>query len=70
MPTATVMQFPTINPTSIGTVDPPEAAALLKVSVKTLIKMAASGEIPSRRAGRLWRFSAPALERWMNEDAA
>jgi excisionase family DNA binding protein len=60
------MTDPALN--TIKTLTPPEAAALLKISVKTLIKVAAAGQIPSRRAGRLWRFSAPALERWMNED--
>lgn len=44
---------------------PPEAAALLKISTKTLFKMAAAKEIPAFRAGRLWRFPAVALEKWL-----
>jgi excisionase family DNA binding protein len=44
---------------------PPEAAALLQVSTKTLLKMASEGKIPAFRAGRLWRFPTVALERWL-----
>ena len=44
---------------------PPEAAALLQISQKTLFKMAAAEEIPAFRAGRLWRFPATALEKWL-----
>jgi excisionase family DNA binding protein len=46
---------------------PPKTAALLKISEKTLIKMASSGQIPSFRAGRLWRFSTVKLEHWLND---
>jgi excisionase family DNA binding protein len=44
---------------------PPQAAAMLQVSVKTLIKMAVAGQIPCFRAGRLWRFPAAGLEKWL-----
>jgi excisionase family DNA binding protein len=46
---------------------PPQAAAMLAISEKTLIKMAIAGQIPSFRAGRLWRFSTAKVERWLNE---
>jgi excisionase family DNA binding protein len=59
---ATVLQFP-----SLSVLTPPQAAERLQISQKTLIKMAASGEIPSFRAGRLWRFSTAKLERWLND---
>ena len=42
-----------------------QAAELLQISTKTLIKMASAGQIPSFRAGDLWRFSAVALENWL-----
>ena len=38
---------------------------MLQVSEKTLIKMATAGKLPSFRAGRLWRFPAVALEKWL-----
>jgi excisionase family DNA binding protein len=44
---------------------PPQAAALLQISEKTLLKMAAAGDLPAFRAGRLWRFPASALEKWL-----
>ena len=46
---------------------PPEAASLLQISEKTLLKMAKAGEIPAFRAGRLWRFPAIALEKWLSQ---
>ena len=33
-----------------------EAALLLKVSTKTLLKLARAGELPGRKVGRAWRF--------------
>ena len=46
---------------------PVQAAELLQISVKTLIKMASNGEIPAFRAGRLWRFPTAALENWLTQ---
>jgi len=60
--TAPVMPFP-----SPVVMTPPQAAAMLAISEKTLIKMAISGQIPSFRAGRLWRFSTAKVVRWLNE---
>jgi excisionase family DNA binding protein len=45
---------------------PPQAAELLQISTKTLIKMAAAGKLPCFRAGRLWRFPAARLVEWLN----
>lgn len=45
---------------------PPQAAELLQVSTKTLLKMAADEKIPAFRAGRLWRFPTAALEAWLS----
>lgn len=33
-----------------------EAAALLKVSTKTLLRLARSGDLPGQKVGRAWRF--------------
>lgn len=45
--------------------DSEEAAALLKIHPKTLQKLARSGEITGIQIGRLWRFRASALNRWL-----
>ena len=44
---------------------PIEAAALLQISTKTLLKMAAANQVPAFCAGRLWRFPAAGLEQWL-----
>lgn len=33
-----------------------EAAALLRVSVKTVYRLVAAGRLPGRKVGRSWRF--------------
>lgn len=33
-----------------------EAARLLKLSTKTLLRLARSGSIPGNKVGRVWRF--------------
>jgi excisionase family DNA binding protein len=43
-----------------------EAAAILKCHPKTLRLMAMEGKIPSRRVGRLWRFSLAKIKEWLN----
>ena len=58
----------------VKTVQPPEdtndatpvldaagAANLLRVSSKTVLRLARSGEIPGRKIGREWRFAREAL---------
>lgn len=45
--------------------DSTEAAALLRIHPKTLQKLARSGEIAGIQIGRLWRFRASALNRWL-----
>lgn len=44
-----------------------EAAELLSVTEGTVRDMAARGELPALRVGRLWRFPRVALERWIEE---
>jgi excisionase family DNA binding protein len=43
-----------------------EAAVILKCHPKTLRLMAMDGKIPSRRVGRLWRFSLAKIKEWLN----
>ena len=37
------------------------AAFLLKVSTKTVLRLARAGELPARKVGREWRFETSAL---------
>ena len=50
-------------------IDSDEAAALLKIHPKTLQKMARHGEIAAVQIGKLWRFRASALNRWLKKIA-
>jgi excisionase family DNA binding protein len=60
------MSIATLPPcTSPKVMTPPQAAALLSISEKTLFKMASARQIPAFRAGRLWRFPTEALEKWL-----
>jgi len=45
--------------------DSDEAAALLKIHPKTLQRLARQGGIAGIQIGRLWRFRASALNRWL-----
>jgi len=42
-----------------------EAAEILKMHKETLRAKAASGEIPARKGGKRWVFSAAKLEEWL-----
>ena len=46
--------------------DSDEAAALLNIHPKTLQKMARHGNIAGVQIGRLWRFRASELDRWLS----
>ena len=62
-------------PSSIGStgfeplLDSEEAAALLKIHPKTLQKLARTGKVDAIQIGKLWRFRASALNRWLEEIA-
>ena len=45
--------------------DSEQAAKLLQIHPKTLQRMARNGELPAVQIGRLWRFRASALNRWL-----
>jgi excisionase family DNA binding protein len=46
-----------------------EAAKLLRIHPKTLRVKARRGVIPAVQIGRVWRFRASALNRWLEEIA-
>lgn len=50
--------------------DSEEAAALLKIHPKTLQRLARQGEVTAIQIGKLWRFRASALNRWLQKMAS
>jgi excisionase family DNA binding protein len=50
--------------------DSVEAAGLLKIHPKTLQKLARNGEVAAIHIGKLWRFRASALNRWLEKIAS
>jgi excisionase family DNA binding protein len=46
--------------------DSREAAALLQVHPKTLLRLARKGEIRAMRIGKLWRFRTSDLHTWVD----
>jgi excisionase family DNA binding protein len=47
-----------------------QAAELLGLSVITVRRLAAAGEIPGRKAGKEWRFLRAALLDWLADGAS
>ena len=58
------------NPHFEPLLDSDEAAALLKISPKTLQRMARTGEITGIHIGKLWRFRASDLNAWLSSRIA
>lgn len=50
--------------------DSEQAAALLKIHPKTLQRLARNRDIAGIQIGRLWRFRASALNRWLEKMAS
>ncbi|WP_199051914.1 helix-turn-helix domain-containing protein [Aquitalea sp. ASV15] len=44
-----------------------EVAEYLKVSKRTVYRLAQSGELPAFKLGGIWRFRRSDLERWIAE---
>lgn len=42
-----------------------EMATILKMSPAAIRRLCAAGRIPARKAGRAWRCSRAAFERWL-----
>ena len=47
-----------------------EAAELLNVNQKTVLRLIQRGQLPARKVGRVWRLSRHALEAWLAEGPA
>ena len=47
-----------------------EVAEFLKVTERTIYKLAGEGKIPSFKVGGSWRFQRADLVQWMNEQAS
>ncbi|MBK6532593.1 MAG: helix-turn-helix domain-containing protein [Deltaproteobacteria bacterium] len=45
----------------------PEAAALCRVSVDVMYRLAAKGQVPAAKVGSQWRLLRSALLRWLDE---
>lgn len=59
-----------INPRFEPLLDSDEASALLKISPKTLQRLARTGEIKGIHIGKLWRFRASDLDSWFRSRIA
>ena len=51
-------------------IDSGEAAKLLQICPRTVLRMARLGKIPAFRIGRLWRFRKSTLDEWAVEKLA
>ncbi len=45
---------------------PRETAEYLNVHVRTIYRLAKSGDIPCRKVGGSWRFKKDALDQWLS----
>ena len=72
------IEFPKVSPASSEQVngfafepllDSEEAARLLRIHPKTLQRMARSGQIAGIQIGKLWRFRASELNKWLERIA-
>jgi excisionase family DNA binding protein len=48
----------------------PEIAKYLKVTERTIYKLAAARKIPAFKVGGSWRFSMPDIDRWITKQSA
>jgi excisionase family DNA binding protein len=45
---------------------PLEAGEYLSLGVRTIYRLAKSGEIPARKVGGRWRFKKDVLDKWLS----
>ena len=45
-----------------------DVAAFMRVSRETVYRLAARGELPGRKVGRIWRFTRTAIENYLSKD--
>lgn len=50
--------------------DSDQAAAIMQIHPKTLQKLARKGTVRGVHVGKLWRFRASEIERWIQEQLA
>jgi len=53
------------NPSNVMNID--DLAKYLKLPKPTVYRLAQSGELPGRKAGRQWRFHKDAIDKWLSE---
>ena len=59
--------WPTLeSPVDNDVLDAEEAAKLLRVSTKTVLRMAGNGALPGRKVGRAWRFRRGDVLSWLS----
>ena len=59
--------WPTLrSPDENEVLDTEEAAKLLRVSTKTVLRLAGDGELPGRKVGRAWRFRRGDVLAWLS----
>ena len=46
-----------------------EVAAFMRVSRETIYRLAARGELPGRKIGRIWRFPKKAIQKYIEGDS-
>jgi len=42
-----------------------DAAVYLGMGIRTIYRLAACGQIPAAKVGRVWRFHVDALDKWL-----
>lgn len=60
----------TQNTFSEGVLTLAEVAAYLKVTERTIYRLAGAKKIPAFKVGGVWRFSRPDIERWIQSQGA
>ena len=53
----------------VETLTSDEVAQILRISRDTVYRLAASGELPGRKVGRIWWFTRAAIEDYLSKDA-
>lgn len=51
-------------------VTPEEAASYLRVTKKTIYRLARLGKIPATRVGQQWRFPKAEIDRWLHRNSS
>lgn len=60
----------TQNTSSEGVLTLAEVAAYLKVTERTIYRLASAKKIPAFKVGGVWRFSLQEIERWIRNQGS